>query len=262
MPELPEVETFRRRIDAGALNRTVAEIRPGNDITHVELPDAAARARFEGHQFTQTRRHGKYIFVGSASGPWLNLHMGMSGSVRVYDTEDGDPDYARLVVIFEGDRRMAFRDPRKFGWVRVVENPDAEIARLELGPDALEIDASQFADRIEGRGAIKSALIDQAKLAGIGNLWADETLYQTGIHPDTRAGDLSGKQRGDLHRTFGRILKAVCDVDAHYADLPDPWLIHRRKTGHECGRCGGTIESRKVGGRTSFYCPDHQERAT
>ncbi|WP_299812910.1 DNA-formamidopyrimidine glycosylase family protein [uncultured Jannaschia sp.] len=262
MPELPEVETFRRRIEAGALNRTIAGIRPGNDTCHVELPDAAALTQFEGHQFTQTRRHGKYIFVGSASGPWLNLHMGMSGSVRVYDVAEGDPDYARLVVSFEGDRRMAFRDPRKFGWIRVVEDPDAEIARLGLGPDALEIDAAGFADRMEGRGAIKSALLDQAKVCGIGNLWADETLYQTGIHPDTRAGDLSEAQRADLHRAFGRILKSVSDVDAHYADLPDPWLIHRRKAGHECGRCEGTIASRKVGGRTSFFCADHQDRVS
>ncbi|MEM7641307.1 MAG: DNA-formamidopyrimidine glycosylase family protein [Pseudomonadota bacterium] len=261
MPELPEVEALRRRIEDGALNRTIAAVRLGNDTAHIDLPGPDDRARLEGRQFTTAQRHGKYLFAGPKDGPWLALHMGMAGSVRVYDRHEHSPDYARLIVEFDGDRRLAFRDPRKFGWAKVVDAPEDEIDARDLGPDALDIDADTFADRMTGRGAIKSALLDQSKLAGIGNLWADETLYQTGLHPQTKVADLTGDQIADLHRVSTRILRAVCDVDAHYAKLPDAWLIHRREAGRACTRCDGEIAKTKVGGRTSYLCPDHQMAA-
>ncbi|GFE63957.1 DNA-formamidopyrimidine glycosylase family protein [Litoreibacter roseus] len=228
-------------------------------MSHIEVPDAEARTRLEGRQFSEARRHGKYLFAGSSSGPWLALHMGMAGSVRIYDEEDGQPDYARLVVAFEGTRRLAFRDPRKFGWAKVVETPDAEIEAHDLGPDALEIERDTFKDRVGGgRGTIKGALLDQSKLAGIGNLWADETLYQTGTAPDAKVNTLGDDDLNDIHTAFTRILNGVCDVDAHYKELPDAWLIHRRETGRACTRCDGEIESMKVAGRTTYYCPNHQ----
>ncbi|PTX55510.1 formamidopyrimidine-DNA glycosylase [Litoreibacter ponti] len=262
MPELPEVEAYGRRIKDGALHRTIETVTLGNDTKHVELPGPEDRARFEGHQFTEVRRHGKYLFAGSATGPWMALHMGMAGSVRVYDAEDGNPDYARLIVAFEGSRRMAFRDPRKFGWVKYVDTPETEIEARELGPDALDLDADGFANRLEGgRGAIKSALMDQSRLAGIGNLWADETLYQTGIHPATKIPELSRDDISGLHKASDRILRGVCDVDAHYRELPDAWLIHRREEGYACTRCDGSIARIKVGGRSSYFCPKHQVEA-
>ncbi|WGH77895.1 Fpg/Nei family DNA glycosylase [Jannaschia ovalis] len=262
MPELPEVEALRRRIEVRALNRTILAVTPGNDVTHIELPSAEERARLEGHQFTEARRHGKYLFAGSASGPWMMLHMGMAGSIRVLDTDEPQADFIRLTVDFEGPRRLTFRDPRKFGWVRVIDDPDAVIADHDLGPDALSIGEAGFADRVGTcRGAVKSALLDQGKLAGIGNLWADEALYQAGIHPEARAADLSEEAVARLHRTAIRVLQSVCDTDATYSELPDAWLIHRREAGRACTRCDGAIDKIKVGGRTSYHCPDHQDRA-
>ncbi|CTQ48779.1 Fpg/Nei family DNA glycosylase [Jannaschia donghaensis] len=259
MPELPEVEALRRRIEGGALHRTIEAVELGNDTAHVDLPDPDARASLTGGQFTKTRRHGKYLFAGAASGPWMALHMGMAGSVRLYDADDAAPDYARLIVRFEGDRRMAFRDPRKFGWVKVVDDPDTEIAAHDLGPDALDIDEATFVDRIgSSRGAVKSALMAQEKLAGIGNLWADETLYQTGVHPTAKGTDLSERTLSDLYTASRRTLTSVCDVDADYGELPDAWLIHRRETDRACSRCDGQIQTAKVGGRTSYFCAGHQ----
>ena len=258
MPELPECEAARRRIEDGALHRTIEGFELG-EVSHVELPDEEARARFLGTQFTRTRRHGKYLFVGSDSGPWLHIHLGMAGSVRVLDADAALPDFVRFTVRFEGGSGLHFRDPRKFGLVRLVEDVDAFISDKGLGPDALEIGDNAFAEVIgKTRGAIKSALLSQNKLAGVGNLWADEALYQTGIHPETRADTLGADEVRKLHATLRDILSAVVETNATYRLLPEDWLIHRRTVGKTCGRCSGKMTKKTLGGRTSFFCAEHQ----
>lgn len=258
MPELPECEAARKRIAAGALNRTIEGFALG-EVSHVELPTESERKRLIGTQFTRTRRHGKYIFVGSVDGPWLHIHLGMSGSVRVMDTADPPADYIRFTVEFEGGTCLHFRDPRKFGRIELVEDVDAFIADKDLGPDALQMGDNAFAEVIgKTRGAIKSALLSQKKLAGVGNLWADESLYRSGIDPETRADTLSSDQIQTLHKELRHVLQAVVDTNAEYGQLPDAWLIHHRSDGDACTRCDGTISKKTVGGRTSYYCPDHQ----
>ncbi|MEW9921174.1 Fpg/Nei family DNA glycosylase [Marimonas sp. MJW-29] len=258
MPELPECEAARRRIDAGALHRTIEGFDLG-EVSHVELPSEDERARFVGTQFSRTHRHGKYIFVGSKDGPWLHIHLGMAGSVRVLEEGAELPDFIRFTVKFEGGNRLHFRDPRKFGLVRLVEDVDEFIADKGLGPDALEIGDNAFSETIgKTKGAIKSALLSQKKLAGVGNLWADEALYRTGIDPEAKANKLEAGKVSELHRAVRDILRAVVDTDATYSKLPDDWLIHHREDGDACTRCDGKITKKTVGGRTSYYCPDHQ----
>ncbi|SHI93535.1 formamidopyrimidine-DNA glycosylase [Palleronia salina] len=262
MPELPEVEAARRRIERGALNRTIEAVTYGDDITHMDLPDRAALDRFTGTQFSTATRHGKFIFAGTQGGPWMMIHLGMAGSIRVMDADEVDADYIRLTVAFEGGTRLTFRDPRKFGEIVVVEDVEDYVAERGLGPDALTIGDNAFADVIGGtRGAVKSALLAQSKLAGVGNLWADESLYRAGILPDARACDLEAGRIGKLHGVVGDTLKAVVDTDAVYSKLPADWLIHRRDEGADCGICDGAIAKTKVGGRTSYFCPDHQTGA-
>lgn len=259
MPELPEAEAARQRIEAGALNRTITGVSLG-EVTHMDLPDERERARLIGTQLTRTRRHGKYIFAGSKDGPWLHIHLGMSGSLRVMEANEAEANYIRFSVEFEGGTRLHFRDPRKFGHIELIDDVDTFIEAKRLGPDALRIGDNAFAARVGAtRGAVKSALLSQKKLAGVGNLWADEALYQTGIDPGTRACELSSESVARLHRTVQAILRAVVETDATYSKLPDAWLIHRRKTGASCARCdGGRIAVKKVGGRSSYHCPAHQ----
>ncbi|WP_316013670.1 DNA-formamidopyrimidine glycosylase family protein [Roseobacter sp. HKCCA0434] len=257
MPELPEAQSNLGRVREGALNRTVRAITLG-ETSHVDLPSEAERDRLVGHRFTETRRHGKTLFVGSASGPWLAIHLGMTGSLRVYDEGDA-PDYARLTVEFEGDRRLAFRCPRKLGSVELVEDPETYVAEQGYGPDALDIDEDSFADTIgTSDGALKSALMDQKKLAGLGNLWSDETLFQSGHDPEAAGSDLTDGQLSDLHATMRAVLQGVLDTGANYEDLPGTWLIHRREDGAQCPRCPGTIRKRQVGGRSAHACDQHQ----
>jgi len=260
MPELPEAEANRRRVEAGALNRTITGFRV-TDAAPMHMPSTAERKRFEGTRLTRTHRHGKYIFAGSASGPWLVVHLGMTGSLRVCDAGE-EPDHTKLRVDLEGGRVLAFRCPRKFGWVKVTDDPETFVADAGLGPDAMQIGANAFADTIGAtRTAIKTALIDQKRLAGIGNLWSDETLWRVGLMPDVPADTLDAKTVKALHDEFRAVLEAVLDTDADYSKLPDDWLIHRRKVGATCPRCGGTIAKTTVGGRTAYHCPDHQKGA-
>ncbi|WP_435203893.1 DNA-formamidopyrimidine glycosylase family protein [Qipengyuania sp. 902] len=259
MPELPENEAQRLTLERACLNRTIEAVELGSDISYIELPGDNARQRLLGHQFTQTRRHGKNIFAGSKTGPWIAVHLGMTGKLVSFEAPDEAPDYTKLLIFFEGDRRLAFRCPRKLGHVRIIDDVDRYIASEKLGPDALDIGKAEFVEAIGStRSAIKSALMKQERMAGIGNLWSDEILFQTEINPEARANTLDDTTLGSLHTAMRRILQGVVDTEAHYSQLPRKWLIQHRDKGTECRRCGGEIATAKVGGRTAYYCKSHQ----
>lgn len=260
MPELPENEAQRLLLERECLHRTIEAVELGDDVTYIELPGDNERARLVGRQFTETRRHGKNIFAGSKTGPWMTVHLGMTGKLVAFDSPGDPPDHTKLLIRFEGDRRLAFRCPRKLGHIRVIDDPDSYIEQEELGPDALAIGCDEFVETFgKTRSAIKSALMKQDKMAGVGNLWSDETLFQAGIHPEARADELGDHRLSDIFETMRSVLKAVVAVEAHYKQLPEDWLIRHRKKGAECRRCGGTIVSEKVGGRTAYFCDKHQK---
>ncbi|QFU10038.1 Formamidopyrimidine-DNA glycosylase [Rhodobacteraceae bacterium THAF1] len=260
MPELPEAEANRRRIERDCLNRTIEAVTLSDDVEYIDLPGDNERGRLVGRQFTETRRHGKLIFAGSAAGPWIVVHLGMTGELYAFDEGEREPpDYTKLLIAFEGTRRLAYRCPRKLGWVRVIDDPDAFLNDEGWGPDALGIERDVFRAVIGGtNGAVKSALMAQKKVAGIGNLWSDEMLYRTGIAPDRNANELEDAQIDALFDAMHEVLNAVSDTDADYAQLPNDWIIHHREDGGACPKCDGTIRKSKVGGRSAFACDSHQ----
>lgn len=260
MPELPENEAQRLSLERNCLNRTIEKVELGDNVTYIELPGGNERARLVGRQFTETRRYGKNIFAGSKTGPWIAVHLGMTGQLIPFDAPADPPDHTKLLITFEGDRRLAFRCPRKLGHLRVIEDPDEYVAQEGLGPDALEIGQADFVKIVgQTRSAIKAALLKQDKLAGIGNLWSDEILFQCGINPEARASELDEKVLGQIHTVMQDILREVVRTEATYSDLPDDWLIRHRKKDEECRRCEGEIATAKVGGRTAYFCTKHQK---
>ena len=260
MPELPEAEANRRRIEAMCLNRTIEDASPGDNVKHLELPEDNERKRLIGGQFTQARRHGKMVFAGSASGPWIAVHLGMTGRLEPRVEGEEPPPDAKFVIRFEGGTRMYFLNKRKLGWLRVIEDPDSFIEENSYGPDALSISHERFCSLLAAtRGAVKARLMDQKKLAGLGNLWSDEICFASGVAPARCGSDLSPAQCDTMFTTMREVLARLIEVASNRDRLPGNWLIHHREKGSGCPRCKGTIASRTIGGRTSYFCDTHQK---
>lgn len=255
MPELPEVETYARYFARHALHQRIARVEVRDERILGEIrPDAFVR-RLKGREFTSVRRHGKHLFA-ETGGAWLHLHFGMTGDLH-YGTEI--PRFAR-VVFHLGDRKLlAFEDMRLFGLADLVSDPDAFIRDRGLGPDPLSITAARFAALFEKRrGAVKSLLMTQEVIAGLGNLYVDEILYQTSIHPRRPVDRLRGEEIRDLHTAMRRVLRQAIARHARESELPRNALIHHREAGERCPRCGGTIQRTVVFGRTTYFCGKHQ----
>ena len=245
MPELPEVESYARIFARHALGRTIARVRVLDERVLAVRP-RELRA-LVGRRFTEVRRHGKHLFA-QAGDRWLRLHFGISGDLTT-EVER----FARVVLEFDDGTLLAFDDMRLFGVVDLVRDPDAFIRERGLGPDPLTIGLREFRARIAGRrGAIKPLLLSQQLIAGVGNLYADETLFRAGIHPRRGAHRLTDSDVKSLFDHLRRVLRDAISGRRVF-------LITNREEGEPCPRCGGTLRRAVVGGRTTYFCAIHQK---
>ena len=185
----------------------------------------------------------------------------MTGDLAYVREKSEEPRFARVVFVFEGGARLAYDDMRLFGLVDLVDDPDAFIATAGLGSDPLDpkFTFAKFAALLERRkGAVKSLLMSQEIVAGLGNLYVDEILYQTSVHPRRAVDRLRDEERRAMFTTMRRILRDVIARHADEASLPARYLIHHREEGERCPRCGGTIQRTVVFGRTTYFCAKHQ----
>jgi formamidopyrimidine-DNA glycosylase len=171
------------------------------------------------------------------------------------------PRFARVLFRFAGGGGLAFTDMRKFGSIALAASPQAYLAEKGVGPDALLTGPGAFVTRAGARRApIKAVLLDQGLLAGVGNLYADEALFQAAVHPSTPAWRLDSAQLRRLHGTVRRVLARAVAIEADWARLPSSWLLPVRDAG-PCPHCGGPLRRLRIGGRTSVFCPARQRRA-
>jgi formamidopyrimidine-DNA glycosylase len=255
MPELPEVETYARYFARHALHQRIARVDVRDERILGEIRADVFRRRLKGCRFVSVRRHGKHLFADAES-TWLHLHFGMTGDLAYGDEV---PRFARVVFTFDGGARLSFEDMRLFGIADLVSDPDAFVRDRGLGPDPLRLTAAQFARLLERRrGAVKSLLMTQEVIAGLGNLYVDETLYQTSIHPRRAVDRLRDDEARAVFAAMRRILRETIARHAREADLPRHYLIHHRREGERCPRCGGTIRRTVVFGRTTYFCGKHQ----
>jgi formamidopyrimidine-DNA glycosylase len=261
MPELPEVETFKRYLDATSLHQRIAgvEVRDAYVLKGVSARELARRLK--GRRFESSRRHGKHLFVRTDGDLWLRSHFGMTGSLRYFKDQERAPRHTRVLFVFANAHRLAFEDQRKFGEVGLVADLDEYLRKRGLGPDALDISLSQFRELLrKHQGAMKSILLNQKLIAGIGNIYADEILFHARIHPATEASAFGEKMVAKLFRATRYILKKAIEAKADADLMPESWLLPHRGKGDKCPRCGRELKSATIGGRTAWFCAQCQKR--
>jgi formamidopyrimidine-DNA glycosylase len=261
MPELPDAVVYRCRLADAALHREIASTEVVDPLI---LGDGLEPHRFEevlrGHALADTHRHGKHVFVryGDETG-WLALHFGMTGRVQV--VVDGTmPEYAYVQLHFDEGGALAFECPRKFARVRLIDTPGAFVEAKALGPDARRADVETFLEPFASRrGTIKGRLLDQKVIAGLGNIYADEALYQEGIHPRTTVPELSEDDLRGLYDAVQRVLDAAIAADADPTALdPAHFMLPHRYDDERCPKTGVPLETETVSGRTAYYSPARQ----
>jgi formamidopyrimidine-DNA glycosylase len=254
-----EVETFRQLAEL-ALDRTVASVRsPDAWFLKGAATGPTLRRILVGHRFTAARRIGKLLLLDVDRGPTIGLRFGMTGSLAVdgnagvdqmyYAPKQQNPAWDRWAVGFEDGGSLVVHDPRRLGGVLL--DPDES----RLGPDATTISPAQLAATLFGsRAPLKARLLDQSRVAGIGNLIADEVLWRSALSPLRPSESLDRNEIRRLHRQLGRVLADLTAGGGSHTGR----LMDERHPGGRCPKDGTELTRSTVGGRTSFWCPVHQ----
>jgi formamidopyrimidine-DNA glycosylase len=259
VPELPDVEVFKRYVDVTSLHQKIRSVGVRNEKILGVVSASKLQSTLKGRAFESTRRHGKNLFVELDDGGWMLMHFGMTGDLAYFENPDDEPPHSRVLFTFENGYHLALDDGRMFGKVDLIAGPEDFARERELGPDPLKLDAATFLERFRGkRGGIKATLMNQKILAGIGNLYSDEILFQARIHPRTSVAQLDDPTLEKLHEETLRVLKTAIEQEAYPQELPDSFLLSHRREGERCPRGNGEIQKVKAAGRTAYFCPTCQ----
>ena len=261
MPELPDVEVFKRYADATSLHQNIAHVRV---LVPSLLKGATAQAlgrHLKGKSFTETHRHGKFLFLRADDDGWLLMHFGMTGRLEYGHWRDRPPEYSGCLVEFDTEAALAYVAPRKLGRIGWAEDIETFVQAQDLGPDALSLSLTQLREAAERRrGSVKAWLMDQSAMAGIGNVYSDEILFRARIHPESQVANLDQDRLARLHRALTQMLKQAIKAQADPQRMPRSFLLPRRKTGAPCPSCKGELERIRAAGRSAYYCPSCQTR--
>jgi formamidopyrimidine-DNA glycosylase len=243
MPELPEAERARRTLEH-RLGRRIAAV--DDRDSYVCRPHAAGEIAdaLTGHVLASAHRRGKFLWLETDQGPVLGLHLGMAGHIVL----DPDPDsrWDRFTVAFEDGSGFALRDKRRLG--RAILNPDF----THVGPDAQDVGRDEFRRLIgRGRTPVKARILDQHAISGVGNLLADEALWQSEIAPGRPVSELSPEDLDRLRRQLRRAVRSAIEKGGAHTGA---FVAARGREG-TCPRDGHTLDRATIGGRTTYWCP-------
>lgn len=277
MPELPEVEAARRAVEEHCCGKRITKAIIGDDDKVIEgVSPAELQKALVGKRVVAAHRKGKNMWLELDTPPFPSFQFGMTGAVyikgvsvtkykrsAINDNDEWPSKFSKVFLELDDGLEMSFTDKRRLARVRLLENPEVVPPISELGPDAL-LELMPEEDLINGLSrkkiAIKSLLLDQSFIAGIGNWIADEVLYQARIHPMLPASALSKEGCKALHKCIKEVIGKALEVGADSSQYPDNWIFHsREKKPGKAFVDGKTIDFITVGGRTSAYVPDLQK---
>ena len=248
MPELPEAERARQALET-ALGRRITSV--DDHDTYVSRPHQPGEISdaLTGHRLVSAHRRGKFLWLETDDGPTLGLHLGMAGRIIV-DGDAAEPSkWDRFALEFSDGSRMALRDKRRLG--RAILNPDFD----HVGPDAGEISRDEFRQRVgRGKTALKARLLDQGALSGVGNLLADQALWQARLSPQRRTSELSAAELDRLRRDLRAAIRSAIRKGGVHTGA----FVKARGRDAVCPRDGHVLSRAVVGGRTTYWCPECQ----
>jgi formamidopyrimidine-DNA glycosylase len=272
MPELPEVETIRRQLEPEVVGRRIDALEILDPRWTEPVPPATVERAVAGRRIEVLDRRGKWLLMGLERGVWLVMHLRMTGNLVLTDADEDR--FLRARIALDDGRRLLFNDARRFGTGQVVSGADLEDylrprAGIEPLSDSFTPDA--IGELAAGRTApLKSFLMMQSGIAGIGNIYADEALHRARLHPLSPAGSMRRGHWEDLHEGIVETLEAGLanggasiddyrDSRGEPGSMQDEFLVHSRE-GLPCPRCGEPIRRIVVGGRSTYFCPGCQKR--
>lgn len=264
MPELAEVEYFRKKWDAARGERVVAVALHPRARCCRDLALPALRRALVGRRLARSAAAAKQMAFVFSGGAWLGVHLGMTGETLVRPAAEKDGAHDHLVLRTDGGRALVYRDPRMFGRLRLWVGPGepgwwSEIAPAVLSPAFTAPVVGAFLRR-RAKSPIKAVLLMQERFPGIGNWMADEVLWRAGIHPRAKAGDLGPRAVRRLHATLREVCRdALRVIGKDWSDPPGSWLFnHRWEKGGRCPRTRGPLLHATIGGRTTCWSPRRQ----
>ncbi len=269
MPELPEVETIRRQLcDAGVEGCVIEKVFIGWARTVDPFSPAAFRKQVVGRTLEKLSRHGKWLIFELSGKNNLLVHLRMTGGFYLSKSSLKKGPYDRVILQLSGGLNLHFRDPRKFGRMRLCDFPE------NLGPDVLTVTKKEFFQCLEKRNrGLKVLLLDQSFVAGVGNIYADEALFEARLDPRRKSGSLSAVEQMALYRAVKKVIRAgvrnggtsLGDGQGNYTDLNGESGGHREKVkvygraGKPCVDCGQQLLKTMVGQRTTVFCTHCQK---
>ncbi len=268
MPELPEVETIVRDLRADLQGRVILAVEAdwANTLAASTIP--AFRERIAGQRVAAVGRRGKYVTLQFSGGDWLLIHLKMTGHLQIVSGDVLPDKHVRAVFRLDDGRQLVFHDPRKFGRLHLTDTPESILG--DLGPEPLADDFTlqAFAVRLQGRrGRLKSLLLNQSFIAGLGNIYADEVLFAARLHPQRAADSLNDAEVAALYHAVRHVLRQAVENrgttldDGGYRDARGEAGGHQAyvrvygRAGQPCFVCGTPVERIVLNSRSAHFCP-------
>jgi formamidopyrimidine-DNA glycosylase len=273
MPELPEVETIRRQLEPEITGKMIESARVLDDRWTRPADPAPVERALAGRRIEAVERRGKYLLLRLEGGRALAMHLRMTGNL-VLSQPGPDPPYLRAWIALDDGRRLLFTDARRFGQAIVLEGDrldDYFASRLGVEPLSQALTPEELCRLAAGRRApLKSFLLNQSRVAGIGNIYADEALHRAALHPLSPAGSMKPDDCERLRdgiiatleaglRSGGASVDDYRDARGERGGMQDEFLVHTRE-GKPCPRCGAEIRRIMVAGRSTYFCASCQRR--